>query len=137
MAVRQRRSSHEIYQKYCRKYPSLKKSSRNSYMTYKKPSVGDIYTDGTYLIQITNTDNPQVIGKYIYIINPDNTNLTENDIKGHPIYFFPESESNMYQPYYGNTQCENTRVKFKNNDYSHSKRKKKNNNHNENPQCDF
>ena len=135
MSVRQRRSSHEIYQKYCRKYPSLKNSTRN--MTYKKPSVGDIYTDGTYLIQITNTDNPQVIGKYIYIINPDNTNSTTNNIKGDLISFIPESKSNRYQPYYGNTQCENTRFKFKNNGDSHSKRKKKNNNRNENPQCDF
>ena len=106
-------------------------------MTYKKPSVGDIYTDGTYLIQITNTDNPQVIGKYIYIINPDNTNSTTNNIKGDLISFIPESKSNRYQPYYGNTQCENTRFKFKNNGDSHSKRKEKNNNRNENPQCDF
>ena len=128
---RRRLSGHEIYQKYRGKIKTT--CYRNNIY------VGDIYTDGTYLIQVTsiNTTTSRVFGKYINIINPKNTNITENDIKGHPIDFFPESKGYKWTRYYGNVQCENTRIDFKNNNNCNSKIKYKKINYKENPQCDF
>jgi hypothetical protein len=123
--MRRRRSGHEIHQKYLRKYPHLKKNLP------KRPSVGDIYTDGTYSIQIINTDNPMVIGKYLDVFDSDNTNLTKNNIEGHQVYFFPNSET-KYRPYCGNQQCGNSGDKIveKYSSFDCPSRK----NHRENPQ---